>query len=75
MKNNYFTIAFVSCFALMGVAQNTVTVDAGAAQIGYANVFETPTNGGAYVFGQDWVREDGTCPVRVENCWCMPCLG
>jgi hypothetical protein len=67
MKNNYFTIAFVSCFALMGVAQNTVTVDAGAAQIGYANVFETPTNGGVYVFGQDWGLADLKTVVDAPN--------
>ena len=35
-------------------AQNTVTVDASAMQNGFANVFETPANGGAYVFGQGW---------------------
>ena len=35
MKKNYFTIALVFCFAFMGVAQNTVTVDASAEQLGY----------------------------------------
>ncbi len=35
-------------------AQNTVVVDAGAEYLGYANVFETIANGGAFVFGSGW---------------------
>ena len=35
-------------------AQNTVEVDANATFVGYANVFELPANGGAWVFGQPW---------------------
>lgn len=35
-------------------AQNTVEVDANAMFLGYANVFELPANGGAWVFGQPW---------------------
>ena len=54
MKKNYFTIALVFCLTSMGIAQNTVTVDASAAQLGYANVFETPANGGGFAFGQAW---------------------
>jgi len=53
MKQFYFLFAL--CFtASMTFAQNTVTADAEAALVGFANVFETPANGGAFVFGQGW---------------------
>ena len=51
MKKNYFTIALVFCFAFMGIAQNTVTVDASAEQLGYATVLNLD---GSFVFGQPW---------------------
>ncbi len=51
MKKNYFTIAFVFCFAFMGIAQNTVTVDASAEQLGYATVLNLD---GSFAFGQPW---------------------
>ena len=51
MKKNYFTIAIVFCFAFMGIAQNTVTVDASAEQLGYATVLDLDGN---FVFGQPW---------------------
>lgn len=35
-------------------AQVTVGFDANAEFFGFANVFETPANGGAYVFGESW---------------------
>ena len=35
-------------------AQNTVEVDANAAFVGYANVFDLPADGGAFVFGDVW---------------------
>ena len=35
-------------------AQNTVVADASAEYLGYANVFETIANGGAFVFGSGW---------------------
>lgn len=38
----------------LSIGQNTVTVDANATQNGFANVFETPANGGGYVFGSSW---------------------
>ena len=40
MKKNYFTIALVFCLTSMGIAQNTVTVDASAEQLGYATVLK-----------------------------------
>ena len=51
MKKNYFTIAIVFCFAFMGIAQNTVTVDASAEQLGYATVLNLD---GSFAFGQPW---------------------
>jgi hypothetical protein len=39
-------------------AAQTVTVDPGAAWLGFMNVFETPQNGGAYVFGSSWGTAD-----------------
>lgn len=39
-------------------AQANVTVDPGAAWIGFMNVFETPQNGGGYVFGSGWGTAD-----------------
>lgn len=38
--------------------QNTVTVDGSADYLGFANVFETPANGGGYVFGSPWAIAD-----------------
>ncbi len=54
MKKNYLLIALVFSFTSLGIAQNTVTVDANAVQNGYANVFETPANGGVYLWGSEW---------------------
>ena len=51
MKKNNFTIVFVFCFAFMGIAQNTVTVDASADQLGYAAVFNFD---GSLAFGEPW---------------------
>ena len=35
-------------------AQNTVTTDAGADFLGFANVFDTTADGGAFIFGSGW---------------------
>lgn len=40
--------------ALSSQAQVDVTVDPGASWQGYMNVFELPSNGGAYVYGSSW---------------------
>lgn len=66
MKKNYYLIALVFSFTSLGIAQNTVTVDASATQNGYANVFETPINGGAYAFGGVWGVEDLKTVVDVD---------
>jgi hypothetical protein len=42
-------------------ADATVSVDPGASWLGYMNVFELPSNGGGYVFGQPW----GTADLRA----------
>jgi hypothetical protein len=39
-------------------ADMTVSVDPGAAWIGYMNVFELPANGGAYLWGSGWGTAD-----------------
>jgi hypothetical protein len=39
-------------------ADTTVTVDPSASWIGFMNVFETPQNGGGYVFGSGWGTAD-----------------
>ena len=54
MNKNYLTIALVFCLTFVGFSQNTVTVDASATQLGYANVFETESNGGDFAFGESW---------------------
>ena len=66
MKKNYYLIALVFSFTSLGIAQNTVTVDASATQNGYANVFETPINGGAYAFGGVWGVADLKTVVDVD---------
>jgi Secretion system C-terminal sorting domain len=54
MKKFYFLCSIFLSASFVTNAQNTVTVDAGAAIVGYANVFETPANGEAFVFGEAW---------------------
>ena len=64
MKKNYFTVALVFCLTSMGIAQNTVTVDANAELFGYANVFET---NGDFVFGEGWGVTDLQTIVDPAN--------
>lgn len=54
MRKMYYLIALAMCFSFASKAQNTVEVDANAAFVGFMNVFETPANGQAYVFGDSW---------------------
>jgi hypothetical protein len=54
MKQIYFLFVLALAFPLVSQAQNTVEVDANATFLGFANVFETPANGGAFVFGSAW---------------------
>ena len=54
MKKMYILFSVLLSTAFMTNAQNTVVADASAEYLGYANVFETIANGGAYVFGSPW---------------------
>jgi hypothetical protein len=55
-------IALAICGALIGSTSRasaaTVTVDPSATWLGYMNVFELPSNGGAFVFGSSWGTGD-----------------
>ncbi len=44
--------------AVPGLATVNVTVNPGLPWLGYMNVFETPENGGGYVFGSPWGTAD-----------------
>jgi hypothetical protein len=59
-------IILIGGFPLMK-AQNTVTVDASLEILGYMNVFETPANGGGYVFGEPWGVPDLKTVVDVPS--------
>ena len=50
----YILFSVLLSTAFMTNAQNTIVADAGAEYLGYANVFETIANGGAFVFGSGW---------------------
>jgi hypothetical protein len=52
MKTKLFTLAAALGFTMGVVAQNSVSVDAGAAWLGYANIFDPAT--GDFVFGEPW---------------------
>ncbi len=54
MKKTYLLLMMLLGVFTLSNAQVTVEVDANAAWLGYANVFETQANGGAFVFGQAW---------------------
>lgn len=64
MKKNYFTIALVFCFAFMSNAQNTVTVDANAEQLGYATVLNFD---GSVAFASTWGVPDLQTIVDPTN--------
>lgn len=52
-KTIFLLVLLVGGFTFIN-GQNVVEVDANATFVGYANVFELPANGGAWVFGQPW---------------------
>jgi hypothetical protein len=54
MKKTYLVLTMLLGVFTLSNAQVTVEVDANAAWLGFANVFETQANGGAFVFGQPW---------------------
>jgi hypothetical protein len=52
-------LAALSIFgAVASSGAATFTVDPGATWLGFMNVFELPSNGGAYVFGSSWGTAD-----------------
>lgn len=63
-KITLLSLIFASTFM---VAQNTVTIDGSADFLGFANVFETPANGGAFVFGSPWAIADIKSVVDVSG--------
>jgi hypothetical protein len=61
-------MALIGCAVLCtagGVDAATVTVDPSASWNGFMNVFELPSNGGGYVFGQSW----GTADLTATSIW------
>tara|TARA_B100000795_G_scaffold194102_1_gene148350 strand:- start:4829 stop:5689 length:861 start_codon:yes stop_codon:yes gene_type:complete len=67
MKKVYILFSVLLSTAFMTNAQNTVVADAGAEYLGYANVFETIANGGAFVFGSGWGVADIKTVVDAAN--------
>jgi hypothetical protein len=65
MKKVYVLFTILMGTACVVNAQTTVTVDAGAALVGYANVFETPANGEGFAFGDVWGVPDLKTTVDV----------
>ena len=53
-------VAILALSSSASMADTTVTVDPGAAWLGYMNVFELPANGGGFVFGSSWGTADLT---------------
>lgn len=54
MKKFYLLTLMMIAGIGLSKAQETVDFDANATFLGFANVFETPANGGGFVFGQAW---------------------
>jgi hypothetical protein len=64
MTRQIWVVALIGSFVVLGadraIGDTTVTVDPSASWIGFMNVFELPSNGGAYVFGSPWGTADLT---------------
>lgn len=58
MRQIYFLAIMLVALPFIGEAQNTVEVDANATFVGYANVFDLPADGGAFIFGDVWAVPD-----------------
>jgi hypothetical protein len=50
----FYAILSISMISIAGWAQNNVTFSANDSWVGYVNVFETPANGGGYLWGSPW---------------------
>ncbi|WP_430404156.1 T9SS type A sorting domain-containing protein [Fluviicola sp.] len=57
MKKIYAIIS-ISMISAVSNAQNNVTFSANDSWVGYVNVFETPANGNAYLWGSPWAIAD-----------------
>ena len=66
MKNYTLMIALLLT-VFVGHSQQDVDFDANATFLGYANVFETPANGGGFVFGEAWGVEDLKTEVNASE--------
>jgi len=78
MKNTLLKTAVLGVLAacvmnanVAGAAVN-VTVDPGAVNLGYMNVFELPSNGGAFVFGSPWGIADLIATYSGSNVTLQP---
>ena len=60
MKSAFRSLALCAVLglALKGNAAITIGINPGDSWIGYMNVFELPSNGGAFVFGSGWGTAD-----------------
>lgn len=58
VSNYCLVAALLVATSVTGAKAVTVTIDPGAAWLGYMNVFELPSNGGGYVFGSPWGTAD-----------------
>ena len=67
MMKRYFLILVTVLFAFQSNAQLEVTVDTSDPIFGFANVFETPANGGAFVFGGPWGIPDLKSVIDVPG--------
>ncbi|GAB5400809.1 MAG: hypothetical protein Aureis2KO_23940 [Aureisphaera sp.] len=65
MKQIYVTLVLLLAFSFSVQAQNTVEVDASATWVGFANVFDLPSDGGGYVFGESWGVPDLKTTIDV----------
>lgn len=74
-------VVILAALCLVGIAQADMTVngaDPGATWLGWMNVFNTPANGGGYLWGSGWGTADlrasfdggGTLSLKSNtNCW------
>lgn len=65
MKQLFTFYFFMICAVI--TAQETITVDTSEEILGFAEVFEKPDNGGAFVFSSGWGVPDLKTVVNVEN--------
>lgn len=67
MMKKYFFLLTMLFYTFQSNAQVEVTVDTNNPIFGFANVFETPANGGGYVFGSPWGIPDLKSVIDVPG--------